>query len=211
MKYRRLILILAVELMLMPFVLWADDDAPPMGHRRGPMSDEQIQEVLEFVKTHWPEYHGRLLEVREENPRRFRMMIRAAAHRMHRFESMSEEEQQAHIRESKLKIEIYRLSREYRLAEEDQKPALRKKLHQTVAEAFDVEQKVREYGLQRLESQLRQLRKDLKQRSERREEIIDKRVESIIQGTPLRGKHHGRPGHDKDGPPPPDRRADDDA
>ncbi|NBB96428.1 MAG: hypothetical protein GVY16_11915 [Planctomycetes bacterium] len=185
MNRRNLIRIIAVEIMLVPFALWAGDD--DRSHRRpgGPrpaMTDEQVADVLEFVKAHWPEYHTRLRQVRRENPRRFRMMIRAAAHRMKQFTSLSEEEREARIRESKLKIEIYRLSKQYRSAETDErKQAIRAELKQTVGEAFDVEQTVREYSLQRLESQLRQLRRDLGKRAERRDEIISERVEDIIR------------------------------
>ncbi len=216
MKQRTLILIVAVEVLLLPLVLWAGDepaetsvpgngphemdelgpppegppDRPPHGpppgrghrQRRAELNEEEIEEVLDFIQTHWPEYHSRLLDVRENNPRRFRMMIRAAAHRMEQFEGMSEEEREARIRLSKVKVEIYRLSAAYREANnETTQNALREEIRQSVAEAFDLDQKLREYGLARLEAQLRELRKELQSRTQRREEIIDERVNDILQ------------------------------
>jgi hypothetical protein len=165
-------------------------DGPPHGpphgrgnrDRRRELNEEEIEEVLDFIQAHWPEYHSRLLDVRENNPRRFRMMIRAAAHRMEQFEGMSEQEREARIRQSKVKVEIYRLSAAYREADnETTKNALREEIRLRVAEAFDLDQKLREYGLARLEAQLRELRKELQSRAERREAIIAEHMEDILQ------------------------------
>lgn len=223
MTSRTLRLIVAIEILLLPLALWAGEadgdalmapphagpmDGPPNGPPDHPgdapprdrgreLTEAETAEVLEFVKEHWPEYHARMLQVKEENPRRFRMIVRAAAHRMNQLQGMSEEERDARVRESKLKIEIYRLSQEYRQARNpEDKLALKKEIRTNVAEAFDLEQKVREYGLERLESQLRQLREQLKKRDEQRGEIIDERVEDILRARP--GRERGdRPDGDR--------------
>jgi type IV secretory pathway VirB4 component len=145
------------------------------------MGEKEIEEVMAFLKNNLPELHERMERLRETNKRRFHMMMkRRIGPRMRDLMNLPQEVRQAHIRDSQLKIKVFRVARNLQEADTtEQKNKYRKQLQKLLAEQFDVEQKVRQYRLKQLEEQLDRLKKDLEQREKDRDDIIADRLKRL--------------------------------
>jgi DNA repair exonuclease SbcCD ATPase subunit len=208
MKHKALILIVTAELLAMPLVLLAGNDdfgsteprsegrdrsklsskradkakSAPRRQREGRdgMGEKEIEEVMAFLKNNLPELHERMERLRETNKRRFHMMMRRMWPRMRDLMNLPQEVRQAHIRDSQLKIKVFRAARNLQEADTtEQKNKYRKQLQKLLAEQFDVEQKVRQYRLKQLEEQLDHLKKNLEQREKDRDKIIADRLKRL--------------------------------
>lgn len=72
------------------------------------------------------------------------------------------------------------LSMQFRRAPKDQKPELRKQLEETVVRHFEVRQEKRQLQLTRLEQELQRMREEIERRSEKRAEIVGKRIGELV-------------------------------
>lgn len=226
---RTLAWIVAIELVTMPLLLHAAEDAPgPKGappeegrhagrgpgehdpHRNGPITETEERQIVEFVKAYMPQHYDRLIDLRDTNPRRYRITLRFLRPRVQKLQAMPEATRKAHLREVKLKVQIYKTTRAYRSADSDgEKLQIRQQLHDLLAEQFDIEQNIQAHRLKQLEEQLQRLKDELKHRNEHREKIITDRLEDILSGErpdwmPRAGRHRPglrRPGRDGQGDP----------
>lgn len=176
-------------------------DRPRRDPQRNNLSDEQETELLTFLRKHRPEVASQIEELKDTNPRRYRAAMGLAWWHYRHLRSMPEEIQDAYIEEGKAKIQIYRLAMAYRQAEEsEKKQALQEQLAKAVGTQFDLEQKVREYRLKRLEEHLNRLKEELQARRENRKTLIQERIERILTEGPPRPEDD-RPPHPPGGPP----------
>jgi hypothetical protein len=210
--------IVAIELVTMPLLLHAAENAsgpkgaPPAegrsaepvpaehGPRRnGPVTATEERQIVEFVKTYMSQHYDRLIDLRDTHPRRYRITLRFLRPRVQKLQAMPEATRKAHLREVKLKVQIYKTTRAYQSADsEGQKLQFRRQLHDLLAEQFDIEQKLQAHRLEQLEEQLQRLKDELKHRSEHREKIITDRLEDILSGERpawMRRARRHRPGH----------------
>ena len=66
------------------------------------------------------------------------------------------------------------------LADEPQRKEAKEKLHETLAQQFDAQQKVRELEVARIEAKVKKLRDQIAKRNEARRTIIEKRFDQLL-------------------------------
>lgn len=162
-------------------------DAGPRGRTGRPvrLTKEQENKLLEVLAKYRPQYHKHMLELREDNPGRYRRALGGMWWWYQRLERMPEEEREAYLKVQESRIKALRLVRAIREDKDQQKVAkLKQQLHQTVAEGFEADQVLFEARLVRLEQRVKRLREDLKDRKQRRDEIIDEQVKKMLEAKP---------------------------
>ena len=178
--------------------------------RRKPITPEQEKQILDFTEKYMKHRHERLLRLREENEQAYRRTLVALWPRVRRMMSMPPEMRQVYLEERQLRVKIFQTARTYHKATSpEEKEQQEQELQKLVARKFDVEQKVREYRLRELENHLLRLKKQLAQRTEERNKIIEDRVKRHLtkrESLPrLKAKAPSPPkGKSKDTPPRPE-------
>ena len=168
--------------------------AGPKGPHR--LTEQQEQKLLKVLADKRPEYHKRLLELRESNPRRYRLAMAGMWRWYQRLQRMPREEREAYLKMQEARIKALRLARAIRGEKDDQKIAkLKEQLREAAAEQFQAEQVRFEARLVRLEEHVKRLRADLKDRKQRRDQIIAERIERLLRDkpSPPEGRKHPRP------------------
>jgi len=165
-----------------------DRDFRPPRRRRGPwakdrdkarsLSKEDEKKLLAFVKQHHPRMYERLTDLRQDNEARYKRSLRRIWPRFEMLMAMPKEIREAHIKETSLKVELFKTARKlHNTKDEKKRSEIVAKLRELIAERFDIQQKVRLYRLKQMEKQLERLEKDLKQRAADRDKIIESHLE----------------------------------
>ena len=175
---------------------------PPKGDHPGlVVTDQQEADLLRALEEKRPEEARILRKLKDENPREYRFALVEAYRAWQLWKDMPLEMQKLHETQARARVEAWRTSREY-LAATD--PAVKDKLHARLVELlgqeFDADQAVREYRLGQLEEQLKRLRGELKDRADRRSQVIDQGLQNLLAGKarpdsrrPLEGRPHTMP------------------
>ncbi|NQU75819.1 MAG: hypothetical protein HQ546_05845 [Planctomycetes bacterium] len=166
------------------------DQAPPnpaIGHRARPaasrgLSPKQVEEVMARMKTEEPDMHQRLTHLQKENPRAFSRSVERFDRFLNRLDALPPTMREGFKQQSRDTVTLYGLRRQY-ADESDQarKADLRGRVTEVVARLFDAEQKLKEFELQQFADWLAELRKEMAERADRREELIDARVEKLLE------------------------------
>jgi len=176
---------------------------PPFGRRYVPpmfqeLTDEQVAEILAFVKEKMPWRYEQLKALKETKPDFFRRTCRRLRFEISQLQRLKKDNPEAYettMEEHRLRARVVDLAADARKAESEE--ARRKavtELRGVLQRLFDVEGKAREAQIHELEERIQQLRRQLAERAEQRDRIIEHLLEKMISG-------HEEP--DEDGPPPP--------
>ncbi len=170
--------------------------------RRKPITPEQEKQILEFTKEYMKHYHERLRKLLEENEQAYRRALSYLWPRVRRLWSMPPELRHAHLEERRLKVKIYQTAEAYlKATSPEEKEKQKQELQKLVARRFDVEQTILEHRLVELEDRLSRLKKQLAQRPEERNKIIEDRVKRSLTRRKSLPKPKGKaPSPPKDAP-----------
>lgn len=163
---------------------------PPSRSRRyRPLTKEQEQEVLNYLKEKRPEDYERVLKDRERDPRRYRRTIAGLWQWVSRFKQMPKDLRDAYEDRHRAFVDMWRLAKQRADAKD---PAARnridKRLYEVCARLFDAEQIIREYRLKQMEEQIKRLREDLKERARNRKTVIGEMVERFARSAADRNR-----------------------
>lgn len=205
---KRPIVILAVAVITACALVMAAGDKPvgtrpahpragagPRGWPSRPsrLTEEQEKKLLGVLAKYRPQFHKRMLELREDSPPRYRRALGGMWWWYQRLQRMPEAERKAYLKVQESRIQALRLVRAIKEEKDDRKVAkLKEQLRQTMAEQFEAEQVRFEARLVRLEGRVKRLRQELKDRKQRRDEIIGERVERMLEGKPDEAKRRRR-------------------
>ena len=171
---------------------------PPMFQK---LTDEQVEEILAFVKEKMPWRYERLKTLQEEDPDAFRRTcwrLRFEIGQLQRLKKDNPDAYEAALEEHRLRARADALAEQARRAESD---AAREKavaeLRGVLYRLFDAEGKAREAQIRQFEERIRHLREQLAQRARQRDRIVDWLLERMLSGRQDKGKGAGPP------PPPP--------
>ncbi len=159
-----------------------DGDGPP-----GPpfvvVTEAQEAELLKALDEESPDEARQLRKLKEENPRAYRWALSSAWKSYLGWKDLPGDVRKAHLTQARVRVEAIRVSRELLAAQDPaQKEKLRARLAELLGQEFDAEQKLREYRLGQLEEQLRRLRAELKDRADRRAQVIERMVGDLLAG-----------------------------
>jgi hypothetical protein len=180
------------------------DGRPPFGRRHVPpmfqeLTDEQVEEILAFVKEKMPWRYERLKEWQEKKPEFFRRMCRRLRFEIGQLKRLQKDNPKAYeaaIEEHRLRARAAELADRARGAEaEADRQKAKAELRDVLTRLFDAEGKAREAQIRELEGRIHQLREQLAERAEKRDRIIDWMLERLMAGD--------QEPEDDDAPPPP--------
>jgi hypothetical protein len=157
---------------------------PPRGEGPGPgLSEQQESEFLGMLEKTRPEEAVQLKKLKEENPVAYHAAMSAAWRVYQALKDMPPEIQEAHKTQLDSRVKAWRVSRDYLAAQAGpEKDKLRARLTELLGAEFDAEQTIREYRLNQLEDQLKHLRAELKDRQDRRGQVIEQNLQELLSG-----------------------------
>ncbi len=153
------------------------------------LNPDQIERIMQFLQRTQPDVYQKATALRHSHPHKFVKLISEAAPNFRWLE---------HLQKHDPKLfnltlqDIADTHKSFRIAGELRQPGLpaaeseklRVRLVRVVTDQFDVRQKIRTHELNRLLRRIDTLRADLKDRQQKRMQIIDKRVRSLIGRPP---------------------------
>jgi len=167
----------------------AREPKPPRPPRSGKaMTEQQVErkdEVVRFIREHFPERAARLEELKRRDPEEFRKRRQELAGEIRRLLDLKEKDPatfRVQLEEMRLRDELQRLAREARglAAGSRERQEAEKALRDAVRKSFELRQKVKEAELQELRKRLQDLEGSLSRRAERREQLIEERTQELL-------------------------------
>jgi hypothetical protein len=168
------------------------------------VTDQDINDVLQFTQQHLPMLHEALQQMRESEPARFRGMCRRLRFEITQLKALKQTDEAAFqkaLDEKRLQFLARNLADRLRAAQDPaERDRLRTQLRETVGKLFDAELATREAHIGLLKKKLDDLRAELRQRADQREAIVRNRLEEMLEPEPQDAE---RPGKDQrpEGPP----------
>jgi len=136
------------------------------------------------MEEHFPTEFLELQALRERRPLMFRQRMRRLAPEMlHLMELMQTHPERASLegQEFRLHAQIRRLAMQYGRSSDDvARKKIAEELRERVGEVFDCQAQIRQLQIRELEARLSELRTRVKETRESREQIIDRRVDTIL-------------------------------
>ena len=163
---------------------------PSSGGRRGgpgsrrfgkPLTKEQEQEVLDFLKKERPDFYKKAIEEREKDPKRYQRTIRSMWHFMSRVKNLPKDLRDAYHTSQRSFVEMWRLAKELKDTQDAaRKKVLDEKLRSLAEEHFDASQIIREHRLTQLADEIKRLKADLQQRAKDRKAVVRETIERMM-------------------------------
>ena len=174
----------------------------PYRHRFARLTKEEEAELLKHLAQHQPEISKHLDGLREKDERTYRYWLSRAWGSYQRLKSLPEDIRRSVYAKEKAGREIHRLLGAIRQAKSRaEKKRLVAQLRQPVTAQFDAEQVERAYRLTLLAKEIERVRGELKARTARRDQIIDERIERLVEMSAHMGRHGPKPSPEKPRPP----------
>jgi hypothetical protein len=157
------------------------------GHRRAKaLTEEQEKEFLAVLKENRPFVYRTLQRLKKHNEDRYRGVLYRHWLDWQQLQRMPKEVQQAHTTIEQGRRAMVKLMVQYRRADNDQaRKKLTSQIRSLAADIYDAHLKMREYKITELETRIKQLRAELKDRRENRDQQIEKNVRRLLH-------RHGR-------------------
>jgi hypothetical protein len=151
----------------------------------GDATEEEIADVMAFTGEYLPWLRQDLEKMQQSDPEHFRQVVRRLRFEVAQLRGMRERDAAAFqkaIEERQLKARAQDLGAKIRTADAKEKEAFTAELRKVLDKLFDAEMVTREANIRGLEERLTSLKRELKERSAHREEILQKRTEQTIKG-----------------------------
>ncbi len=158
--------------------------------RRAPLTDEQIDGILDVMADFAPAFHENLTALRTQNPDAFRGMIERRGQQWLELVALRNSNPDAYrlqLEEQRTRGRLLDLQIRYSQAREEsdgpetpEMELLKEQLREQFAALFDIQQQQRQLDLQTLETQLADLKARLADRAARRDELIQQRLDEAV-------------------------------
>ncbi len=177
-------------------------DEPPSPNLIGPpgpgpgrfadrLSDEDFDEMLRFLDQHFPERAQELRWLRDENNPRFRVRAGRMFPRLRQLMMELRDDPESGrlaVENERLEMKVRGLAQEYAGTPESDEPRrtqLRRQMRAMLDEQFDVRQQRMQREIARLEQRLGSLRERIENQQQRRDVMIDTRLDNLLYGAPM--------------------------
>ncbi|MFA7332207.1 MAG: hypothetical protein WC326_14150 [Candidatus Delongbacteria bacterium] len=147
---------------------------------------EQRDEIVQFVRQHFPEKARLLEDLRKRNPAEFQRRRQKLAEEVRRLMELERENPglfKLQVEEMRLRDELNRLARDLRRQREGsrERQESAKQLRDSLERSFDLRQKIKQGELEDLRQRLGELESSLKRRTERRAQLIEERFQQLSE------------------------------
>lgn len=175
------------------------------GRRGRAMTEQQMAELLGWLQVNQPTIYKHAEELKKTDEPKFRAFMHGIAWLRADIEDMPADLQRRSWRIREDNVRVAEFLKQYRVAEtEEAKAKIIPQLRNVLLRQFIDTQKLKEYQLELLSRQLDEVRRQLAERMDRRDELVDERLLNLLEGGDLDESPDGRlPGGFR---PPPDRR-----
>jgi hypothetical protein len=149
---------------------------------------EDVARVMTFFQNTQLDVYEQANALRASDPAKFDKLIADTLPTVDRLEMLKKNKPklfELSMKDVQLNYKTLRLAHELKrtdLTDADRKQ-IKKELQETVAQEFDVQQKIRQYELDELKGKVRKLDDQLKVRESDKGSIIQKRADDLIKGT----------------------------
>jgi len=148
-----------------------------------PLTKEQEQEVLDYIKKKRPDLHSQVVEYRQKDPRRYQRTVRMMWGFVSQLKRLPPEVAEAHEALQQARVRMWRIVRDLREPQNAaEKKRLEAQLRDQAATAFDAEQTIRGHRLTELAEQIKDLKAELRARAADRDNRIHEMVEWMKRG-----------------------------
>lgn len=175
---------------------------PPRGDRADlpPLTEQQIEILMERVREHMPELHEKMSQLREKNPEQFKHMAERVRHVVLDMGNGREDKRPPipfeFIREMR------RLAEAYRTADSgEHREEIRSKMRGRLREHIDRRQEELREEIRHMEARLAEMKKNLSEFEANQDERVDEFLEKILSGEGF-GPPPGRGPRDREHMPP---------
>jgi hypothetical protein len=158
------------------------------------MDAQQVRDALKVLRQIDPEKADQLEKHIDQNPERVGQALHESFPHLGRFLAMRRYDPQGfdlRIKDLALSRQSQHSARRFheaqRLGDDAMAGAEQEALQGIVADHFDVRQEIKEYELIRLEGKIQELRDQLQQRVNNRDELIEERLEELVGPDPQEG------------------------
>lgn len=187
-------------------------EAPPAKSfaPRHPVTAEQIDEGMAFLKQQWPERYEKLERLRREDPDAFTLAYKNLWPQLSRMiDLIRRNPELAEVEMSLVRIEgdiQTALRKAGKAASPDEAEQSKAKLKELIGKRFDLDIQRTEMRIQELEERLVQQRQQLDARKQEREKRVEQITEEMMKNPPpahglLRGRRHDGLRHPGKGQP----------
>lgn len=136
--------------------------------------------VLGLIKKHDPAFFGKLKELRETAPGKYRIILQLSGKLFGMVkEELGENLEKDAVRALSLEFDSKELALGYDKASDAEKKSVRESLRGKLAELFDLKTRAHELRLKRMEKEIAKLRKNLESRKLNKEKIVQQRLEQL--------------------------------
>lgn len=156
-----------------------------------PLTAEQREQALEVLRDVNPDLAERITQALQDNPERARRVIQRFGPRLLELAELRKSDPvlyQLKVTDQRYNFETFKLVRqihEARIENDDTRvERLTDRLREHLLKHFDVRMKLREHELAMLEKRIRELREELKDRHERKTQLIDQQIQTMTRDNP---------------------------
>jgi len=173
-------------------------------HFGKPLSKEQEQEILDYLKTKRPDVYKQTIAYREKDPRRYQRTLRSMWFFVSRLKNLPEKVREAYEVRQITYIEMWQAARGMQTEKDPaEKKRLEARLRELAEKQFDADQIIRGHRLTELAEQVQRLKAELKARADDRENVIRESLERMMKGaSSYSGRRPDGPGRGRDKRPP---------
>jgi hypothetical protein len=168
------------------------------------VTDEEIGDILGFMKENMPWMHEEMEKLRQADPDRFRQVCRRLRFEIGQLRAMKERDPEGFrqaLEAKRLKFHSGVLAAKVRAAQSpEEREQLAAKLRKTLERQFQLETAAQEAAIRRLEERIAAVRKELQERAARRKEILQQRLDQLMSEK----ADLETPGEPSQAPPPPE-------
>jgi len=166
-------------------------------------TDEEITDILGFMKENMPWMHQEMEKLRQADPDRFRQVCRRMRFEIGQLRALKERNPEGFrqaLEAKRLKFHSGVLAAKVRAAQSpEEREQLAAKLRKTLERQFQLETASQEAAIRRLEERIADVRKELQERAARRKEILQQRLDQLMSEK----ANLETPGEPSQAPPPP--------
>jgi len=157
---------------------------PPMqpGSADRPAPQEMEKRVMEALREVDPDRAQELQALKSSEPEAFQRAFMEVAQRVMMLEQMKRvdpQSYQAAVDEMRLETRVLRVSRKYREAPSDKRAAMEKEMRTLLVAQLEAREAAMRHRIERMESELAQMKKRLEERSKNRASIVDRRLAEL--------------------------------
>ena len=144
---------------------------------------QAAEQTLEFIKIELPENHRKLLQLRQENRRKFRRVMTGLTRRYAVVQKLREKNSESYefaVINFKLEIQIWDIKETYKNASESEKSELTIKMRSLLEQAFEMKTKIAGIEITKLEEKLKESKRKLDKQLENKDKAIELRLDQLL-------------------------------